>query len=117
MKIIYNNILPPKGFTAINIFGVIFARQEGKPIDKFVINHEAIHTAQVKELLYIPFYILYVLEWAVRCIQHRDWKKAYFNISFEREAYANHNNLEYLKRRKYYNFLNYLVSKNTTLRK
>lgn len=55
----------------------------------------------MKELLYIPFYILYGLEYLKNL-----WKytphKAYLNISFEREAYANENNFEYLKTRKHY---------------
>lgn len=114
MKIIYNNILPPKGFTAINLFGVIFVRKRSNPIDKYIVNHEAIHTAQVKELLFVPFYIFYILEWVIRCVQYKDWKQAYYNISFEREAYTNHCNLEYLNERKWYEFRKYLVSKNTT---
>ena len=28
MKIIYNNVIPFKGFTAINLFGILFARRE-----------------------------------------------------------------------------------------
>lgn len=107
MKIIYNNTLPPKGFTAINLLGVVFARQECAPIDKYVINHESIHTAQIKELLFIPFYILYGLEWTVRLLQYRNAKRAYYNISFEREAYQNHNNLEYLGNRAPFEFRKY----------
>lgn len=108
MKIIYNKILPPKGFTAINLFGVVFARSNCAPLDDYTINHEAIHTAQIRELFFVPFYILYILEWLVRLIQYRDAKIAYFNISFEREAYANHSNLKYLKGRKRYEFRRYL---------
>jgi len=35
-------------------------------------------------------------------------KTAYMNISFEREAYTNDNNLEYLKDRKYFAWIKYL---------
>jgi len=44
MKIIYNNIIPFKGFKAINLFGLIFVRRGSKfgVIDK---SHEQIHTA------------------------------------------------------------------------
>ncbi len=117
MKIIYNKILPPKGFTAINLFGVIFARSEQAPIDRYIINHEAIHTAQIRELLFIPFYIFYVIEWIIKLIQYRNPKTAYYNISFEREAYSNHHKLEYLKQRKHFSFWKYLVTKNTTFDK
>lgn len=53
MKIIYNNIIPFPGFAAINLFGVIFARKECRPLSETTINHEAIHTEQMKDLLYV----------------------------------------------------------------
>lgn len=65
MKIIYNNILPFKGFKAINLFGVLFARK-GANITQTTINHESIHTEQMKELLYLLFYIWYIIEWLIR---------------------------------------------------
>ena len=48
MKIIYNKIIPFKGFLAINLFGFLFAR---KKLTEVNINHEKIHTEQMKELL------------------------------------------------------------------
>ena len=88
MKVIYNNIIPFKGFVAINLFGVIFASEEYKPLPDRMLRHEAIHTAQMRELAYIGFYILYLLEWLFRLIR-QSWtgEDAYRNISFEREAY------------------------------
>lgn len=44
MKIIYNNIIPFPGFAAINLFGIMFARN-GVNITNKTINHESIHTA------------------------------------------------------------------------
>ena len=108
MKVIYNKRLPIKGYTAINLFGIIFARKEFKPISERTLNHELIHTAQMKELLYIFFYLWYGIEWLVRLIQYRDSKEAYLNISFEREAYKNQYDLSYLKYRKKYEFRKYL---------
>ena len=72
------------------------------------INHEMIHAAQMKELLYIFFYLWYVIEWIVRLIHYRNAREAYRNISFEREAYRHGENLMYLKWRSKFNFLNYL---------
>ena len=50
----------------MNLFGVLFVRWEkGKPkptLSKYTINHESIHTKQMKELGYIFFYIWYVIE-------------------------------------------------------
>lgn len=103
MKIVYNSIIPFKGYLAINLFGIFFVRNEYrnkvKPVD---VNHESIHTAQMKELLYIPFYIVYLLEWLFRLLFTKDAFShyAYRHISFEREAYDNERNLEYLKTRK-----------------
>ena len=77
-------------------------------IDRYVINHERIHTAQQRELLFVPFYIIYVLEWLFRLIQYRNRNKAYLNISFEREAYKNGKNLEYLRSRKLFAWLKYI---------
>lgn len=85
----------------LNLFGFYLARDTSW-IDRFVVNHESIHDAQQKELLWIPFYILYILEWIWRLIIHRDFDKAYRNISFEKEAYRNDRNLNYLSERRHF---------------
>lgn len=78
-------------------------------INDVVLNHERIHTAQMKEMLYIPFYVWYVIEWLIRLIIDR--KTAYRNISFEKEAYQKQHNLSYLKDRKIYSFFGYIQEK------
>jgi len=105
MKIIYNNIIPFPGFWAINLFGVLFVRADAsKDVTetqmKRMINHEKIHTAQMRELAYIPFYIIYILEWFSRLFYAP--KTAYRGLSFEKEAYNNEDNLEYLATRKHF---------------
>lgn len=40
MKIVYNNIIPFKGFLAINLFGVLFVRGAEHDINDVVLNHE-----------------------------------------------------------------------------
>lgn len=106
MKIIYNNIVPFRGFIAINLFGLLFVRKEyeGK-INSRTLNHESIHTAQMRELLYVGFYLMYLVEWFLRLFMRGN---AYRNISFEREAYLNEKDKEYLKDRKPFSFLRYL---------
>lgn len=106
MKIIYNNIIPFPGYKCINIFGILFARK-GAVIDDVVINHESIHSKQMKELLWIFFYFLYVFEFIVYLVKLRDWHKAYKNISFEMEAYDNEEYLNYLLERKPYAWFKY----------
>lgn len=98
MKVIYNNIIPPKGYKAITLLNIIFVRK-GKTMSKYDLNHEAIHWEQEKELLIIGFYILYVIEFLYRLIQVRNWHGAYRSISFEQECYHKERNLDYIKTR------------------
>jgi len=94
----------------IALFPFVILREKYNSTDSFwvergkkTINHESIHFQQALELLVIPFYILYLLEWAVKLPFYG--AKAYDNISFEREAYGNDTNLDYLKTRKRYNWI------------
>ena len=95
MKIIYHDIIPFKGYKAINLFGIVFARKSARPLSDKNKNHEAIHTAQMRELLYVPFYIVYLLDWVFHGFKYR-------RITFEQEAYAHEDNPEYLEIRKHY---------------
>ena len=98
-KIIQTKLVP-KGI-CLNFFG-LFLTQDKSWIDKYVVNHELIHTAQQKEMLWLPFYIVYLIEWVIRLCQHRNWHKAYMSISFEKEAYMHGDDLQYLTNRKCY---------------
>lgn len=98
--------LVPK-HTCVNLFGTFWTRDKSW-IDKYVINHERIHTSQQKELLFLPFYLLYILEWIFRLIQYRNQQKAYMNISFEREAYKHGHDLTYLPTRKPFSWTKFL---------
>lgn len=108
VKVFYTKHLPVKGFRAINLFGLIFARKEYSPLSEHVLHHEAIHSKQMMELLVVGFYIWYIIEWLIRWIQYKDRILAYRNISFEREAFANDNNQQYLRNRPLWEFRNYL---------
>lgn len=110
MKIKYSKWIPFKGFFAINLFGTYYIREEYKncTIDKTTLNHEAIHTAQMKEMGYIFFYIWYFIEWLIRLIVSEN---AYYDISFEQEAYVNENDEEYLNKRKPYSWFKYYGKK------
>lgn len=111
MKIYYSKHFPPKGFAAINLFGVIIGRKEYGDLSKSELNHEKIHSRQIIEMLWVFFYLLYFVEWLIRLVQYRDSLTAYYNISFEREAYSNDKNLNYLENRKWYAFVNYFYKK------
>lgn len=100
MKQIINKLIPFKGFSAMNICGVLFVR-EGCRITEVTLQHESIHTSQMKELLYIGFYIIYALEWLFRVLFTKDRfsVNAYYSISFEKEAYAHQSETGYLEKR------------------
>ena len=107
MKIIYNDFIPFKGYKAINLFGFLFTRNI-YTISDVDINHESIHTEQMKEMLYIPFYIWYMIEWLIRLVSYGDAKLAYKTISFELEASSNQQDENYLKNRKRFAWFKYI---------
>lgn len=112
MRIFYSKYFPPRGFAAINLFGIIIGRKEYGSLSRQEINHEKIHTSQIVELLWVFFYLMYFCEWIFRIIQYRSFLKAYYNISFEREAYRNDRNLHYLENRVWYSFIRYYRQSN-----
>jgi hypothetical protein len=58
-------------------------------------------------MLLVLFPLWYYTEWIIRLVQYGK-SEAYDNISFEREAYANEKDKDYLSRRKFWAFLKYL---------
>lgn len=111
MIIIRTKYLPLGDYSAINLLGMLFVHP-GIRLSPVLINHERIHTRQMLELLIVPFYLLYVAEWLVRTISCRNSKQGYFNTSFEREAYANEHDLNYLQHRPLMAWTRYLRKKN-----
>ena len=110
MRIVKNKIIPFGSFLAVNLFGVIFTKRD---LSDWQIHHEAIHTQQMKELLYIPYYILYVLEFLIRLPLNKfGWKKAYRAISFEAEAYTYQHWKDYLRIRQRFTWVKFLKHKN-----
>lgn len=115
MKIIYNRFIPFGQYLGINLFGILFVRKEYEAdmksniqMRKEVINHEQIHTAQMQELWYIPFYLIYIF-WHIKLLfKTRNNTEAYRQNPFELEAYANDHNLNYLQTRKRFAFRRYI---------
>ena len=87
-----------KGIQALAFYPFIFVSPDAEVTEE-LINHEEIHLRQQLELLIIPFYIWYLIAL---------YRKGYMGISFEKEAYANENNMKYLKTRKLFNFKKYI---------
>ena len=133
MKKIYNNIFPVKGFTAMTLWPFIFIRKdEAGKFGVQVERHENIHGRQQIEmlivgiilaiglyfvigwwcLLLIPIYFwLYLIEWVIRLIIYCDKDEAYYNISFEQEAYDHQDEKYYLDVRKHFAWLRYMFKK------
>lgn len=130
-KVIFNDIIPFRGFLAMCLWPFIFVRNSAASrYDTTADNHEHIHAEQQKELLavgvmlsavgflagfgwwsllFIPlFFWWYGIEWLFRFVQYGNAGKAYRNVSFEREAYGNEGDFEYLKSRKAFSWVSHL---------
>jgi hypothetical protein len=100
--------LVPKGFRGITFFPFVFLSDKSDKSNIFLVHHERIHLRQQLEMAVVFFFIWYGLEFLFRLLQFRGWKTAYYSISFEREAYQNEKNLDYLKKRSFWSFLRYV---------
>jgi len=97
-----------KSFNAITIYPFIILKNKSLKYDSILLNHELIHIKQQKELYWIFFFVWYFIEYVIKLIYFKNSYDAYKNISFEREAYSNELNPDYLTNRKKFNFLKYL---------
>ena len=99
-----------KGGGAITLFPFIFLdeillRYDKVERNKIVRNHEKIHFWQQLEMLIIPFYIVYAINYIINRFRFKVERDAYVNIIFEKEAYIHEANPDYLKRRKIFGWL------------
>ena len=104
---IHNDFIPFRGYKAMTLLCFIFVRN-GFELDEEDIRHESIHWEQQKEMLILPFFLWYLIEFIVNLFKFNDWSKAYRNISFEREAYDFEKKKYYLEWRKRFAWFNYL---------
>lgn len=108
MKIIHTKYFPFGRYSTINLFGFLFTKKNN--LSDVDINHESIHTEQMKEMLYIFFYIWYGIEYIAIRLLHNSQHGAYRDVSFEEEAYINERDLSYIKNRKHYSWFKYVKS-------
>ncbi len=108
MFLIVNKHLVARHYLGFAFWPFVFIKNNGLRYNSIFLNHERIHLKQQLELLLIPFYIWYLLEFLIRYFYYRNVSQAYLNISFEKEAYSNELNADYLKTRKMWSFLKYL---------
>ena len=108
MIVLVLKYLTPKGFRGITLFPFVLLVDKKDREDAVMMNHEKVHIRQQLEMLILPFFIWYGVEFLFRWMQCREKHLAYRSISFEKEAYANEKNLHYLKSRSFWRFLKYV---------
>ena len=92
---------------AFTFYPFIFIRDENILNDASNLQHEKIHARQQLEMLLIFFYIWYYFEYALKARKY-GLGMAYYRISFEREAYANDHDCDYLKKRGFWGWLKWV---------
>lgn len=131
--VIRNKYLPLGDFKVMNILGFLFVR-EGVEMSPAILRHEAIHTRQQYEIIVasailflwivntygwlcylliifaLPL-VLYALAWLVALVLP-PYDSAYKDSPFEREAYANQHNPNYLATRPWFAVVRYIRKKN-----
>ena len=108
MIIVVSSFVFSRRFSGIALWPFVVVKHEHLKKDLVFLNHERIHLRQQIELLIVLFYLWYGLEYLCRLIQYKNGHLAYRNISFEREAYANEKDLQYVDRRSFWSFLKFL---------
>jgi len=94
------NLLPKQAYSAMAFWPFIFLKSKDLNKDLILLNHEKIHLAQQTELLVLPFYMIYLIEYLYQRLMKSNHHDAYKKISFEQEAYFFEKDLNYLKKRK-----------------
>jgi hypothetical protein len=108
MLLLQTKFLIPRGFRGLTIYPFVFFKEQSDRSNILFINHEKIHLRQQIEMLLLPFFIWYLIEFVIRLVQYKNVDLAYLNISFEREAYAHEKDRNYLDQRFFFSFLKYL---------
>lgn len=108
MFVVVNKYFPAGRFDGIVLWPFVFVKRRELKKDPVFMNHERIHFKQQQELLIVFFYLWYLIEYLLRLIKYRNSYKAYNKISFEREAYANEDDPEYIGSRKFWSFIKFL---------
>ena len=89
------------------LFEVIIIRKDVRHYYKS-LNHEQIHIAQQREMLYLPFLLFYVGHYLILRVKGLSHKQAYRGIFLEKEAYANEGKITYVYRRKCFASFRYI---------
>lgn len=107
MILLVNRRLLPKGTYGMTLWPFVLLRESRLKEDAVLINHERIHLRQQIQMLILPFYLWYGIEFLIRLAILRNKKKAYRALAMEREAYAHESDPNYLKTFRFWAFLRY----------
>ena len=77
MILIVSKYLVPKGFRGLTVSPFVVLRERNAQDYLVLMNHERIHLRQQIELLVLPFFVLYGLDYLVKLIRYRDKNLAY----------------------------------------
>lgn len=101
-------IFPKLPAAGMALFPFILVKSAFLTHDKALLNHEKIHLRQQAELLVIPFYILYLTHYLFNLIRYRNHHRAYREIAFEKEAYHQEQDPDYLSGRQAFSWWHYV---------
>ena len=89
IKIRYNSSVPRFfGFEGITLYPFVFMNKSEKEAKKTkLLHHEWIHVKQIQEEGFFRFYLSYIFQIFFNLFRYGNLKKAYKNISYEKEAY------------------------------
>nr|DAJ27968.1 MAG TPA: hypothetical protein [Caudoviricetes sp.] len=103
MIIIKNSWFPFGDYSTCNVLGfILFTKSDA--LSPRTLRHERIHSRQILETFVIGFYLWYALEYLIIRLFHRKQEDAYYDVSFEEEAYANQDDVNYLEKRKVFSY-------------
>ena len=108
---VWLSYIAPIDIGAITLGPIVISRDEMSETTK---RHETIHYQQYLELAFVGFVILYLGYWAYNLLRGQTGDVAYSNIPFEAEAYANHDDENYLENRQRYSWIYYTSSQPLT---
>ena len=102
---VWLSYIAPIDIGAITLGPIVISRGE---MDEVTKRHETIHFQQFLELGFIGFVILYYGFWLYNILKGDDKQAAYYNIPFEKEAYYNDEDKNYLSNRKRFSWIHYI---------
>ena len=72
MLIIVSRYLIPKGFRGFTFFPFVFLKYRKDTDNEVLLNHEKIHIKQQLEMLVVPFFIWYFIEFLFKLLIYKN---------------------------------------------